>query len=53
LHHYQHGNLKGARSLHQRAQQKLQGLPAVMLQLDTQALAAAFTNFLLTGAGSN
>jgi predicted metal-dependent hydrolase len=45
LHHYQRGNLKGARSLHQRAQQKLQSLPAVMLQLDTQTLAAALQDF--------
>lgn len=45
LHHYQHGNLKGARSLHQRAQQKLQSLPAVLLRLDTQAFAAALQSF--------
>ncbi len=45
LHHYQHGNLKGARSLHQRAQQKLESLPAVMLRLDTRALAAALQTF--------
>lgn len=45
LHHYQRGNLKGARSLHQRAQQKLQSLPAVMLQLNTRTFTAALQNF--------
>jgi predicted metal-dependent hydrolase len=45
LHHYRHGNLKGANSLHQRAQQKLLTLPGVIWQLDTQAFATALQNF--------
>jgi uncharacterized protein len=45
LHHYQHGNLKGAISLHQRAQQKLPSLPAVLLRLDTRMFAAALQSF--------
>lgn len=45
LHHYQHSNLKGALSLHQRAQQKLSSLSAVMLRLDTRMFAAALQSF--------
>ncbi|MEO6727023.1 MAG: DUF309 domain-containing protein [Blastocatellia bacterium] len=46
LHHFQQGNLKGAKSVGGRAIEKLNVLPSVMMQLDTCAFRAALGQYL-------
>lgn len=38
LHHHQHGNDKGARSIFQRAKQNMETLPPQMMQIETAEL---------------
>lgn len=51
LHHLQQGNLKGALSVSNRAIERLNALPAVMMRLDTMAFRAALQRSL-TVAGA-
>ena len=46
LHHFQQGNLKGAQSVGGRAIEKLNVLPAIMMQLDTRAFRLALEQYL-------
>ncbi|MEP7341720.1 MAG: DUF309 domain-containing protein [Acidobacteriota bacterium] len=46
LHHFQSGNLKGARSVGGRAIEKLQHCPAMMMRIDVRAFQLAVDRFL-------
>ncbi|MFN0124777.1 MAG: DUF309 domain-containing protein [Blastocatellia bacterium] len=46
LHHWRHGNLKGAGSLCRRAADKLRTVPARMFQLDARMLSAQVAGYL-------
>ena len=45
LHHFQRGNLKGALSVHRRAQRKLAAAPPTVMGLDTKAFAQELEDF--------
>ena len=45
LHHYQRGNLKGAASVHTRAEAKLRQLPASVMHIKTTDLALDLQRF--------
>jgi predicted metal-dependent hydrolase len=46
LHHFRRGNLKGARSVAERAVEKLRSCPAMMMRLDVPAFRLALNQFL-------
>ncbi|MGH9800181.1 MAG: DUF309 domain-containing protein, partial [Blastocatellia bacterium] len=46
LHHFQRGNLKGARSVGRRAIGKLAAMPAVVMRLDTGELRSSLESIL-------
>lgn len=50
LHHFQRGNLKGAASVQQRALTKLNQLPPIVMQLDTEAFALDLQRFFAQAA---
>lgn len=45
LHHLNHGNLKGAASVWQRAQQRLELMPMIVMRLDTKIFAREMAAF--------
>jgi len=52
LHHFNRGNPKGAMSIYQRARQRLETVPEIVMRLDTKVFLREIETFLFWGSTS-